>query len=311
MEDYPKTLLEFEQRFGTEEACVDYLFKLRWPEGFRCPRCGHPEAWNRKRGVYRCAHCRFENHVTAGTIFQDTRKPLRLWFRAIWHLTSQKYGANALGLKRVLDMGCYQTAWIWLHKLRRAMVRPGRDRLSNIVQADEIYIGGRKPGKRGRGAAGKALVVVMVEIKEGKTARIRLRRVIDASGPSLEGAIKEGVEPGSTVQTDGWGGYRRLSELGYVHEVIRKEAALGENVLPKVNRVVSLLKRWLLGTYQGGVHLSHLDYYLDEYTFRFNRRTSHSRGKLFHRLVEQAMAIGLVLGHDIRRGPTTPRIPPS
>ena len=304
MEDFPGTLLDFEQRFATEEACIDYLFNLRWPEGFRCPRCGHPEAWARKRGIYRCAHCRFEAHVTAGTIFQDTRKPLRLWFRAIWHLTSQKYGANALGLKRILGMGCYQTAWTWLHKLRCAMVRPGRDRLSGTVQADEIYIGGSKPGKRGRGAAGKALVVIMVELKEGKTARIRLKRVADASAPSLEGAIKEGVEPGSTVQTDGWGGYGRLLELGYVHELIRQDAALGKNILPKVNRVASLLKRWLLGTYQGGVHFSHLDYYLDEFTFRFNRRTSHSRGKLFYRLVEQAVAIGPIRGHNIRGGST-------
>jgi len=300
MEDYPKTLLEFEQRFATEEACFEYLFELRWPEGFRCSRCGHREAWARKRGIYRCTRCRFETHVTAGTIFQDTRKPLRLWFRAIWHLTSQKYGANALGLQRVLDLGSYRTAWMWLHKLRRAMVRPGRNRLSGTVQVDEIYMGGEKPGKRGRGAAGKALVVVMVEVKEGKIGRIRLRRVPDASGPSLEGAVKDGVEPGSTVQTDGWEGYGRLPELGYVHEVVRKESALGKNLLPKVNRVVALLKRWLLGTYQGGIHLSHLNYYLDEYTFRFNRRTSRSRGKLFYRLVEQAVAIGPVPGHDIR-----------
>ncbi len=306
MEDYPKTLLEFEQRFATEEACIDYLFKLRWPEGFRCPRCGHRKAWGRKRGVYRCARCRFETHLTAGTIFQDTRKPLRLWFRAIWHLTSQKYGANALGLMRVLDMGCYQTAWTWLHKIRRAMVRPGRDRLSGIVQADEIYVGGRKPGKRGRGAGGKALVLIMVELKEGKAGRIRLKRVADASETSLEGAVKEGVEPGSTVQTDDWGGFGRLSQLGYVHEVIRQNAALGKNVLPEVNRVASLLKRWLLGTYQGGIHFSHLDYYLDEFTFRFNRRTSHSRGKLFYRLVEQAMAIGPVPGHNIRGRSTVP-----
>jgi len=294
MEDYPKTLLEFEQRFATEEACFEYLFKLRWPQGFQCPHCGHQEAWVRKRGVYRCANCRSETSITAGTIFQDTRKPLRLWFRAIWHLTTQKYGANALGFKRVLDFGCYETAWTWLHKLRRAMVRPGRDRLSGIIQADEIYMGGGKPGKRGRGAAGKALVVIMVELKEGKAGRIRLKRVLDASGPSLEGAVKDGVEPGSTVQTDGLGGYGRLSKLGYEHKVIRKETAVGENVLPKVNRVASLLKRWLLGTYQGGIHLSHLDYYLDEYTFRFNRRTSRSRGKLFYRLVQQAVAIGPV-----------------
>jgi len=299
MEDYPKTLLEFEEQFATEEACFEYLFKLRWPEGFRCSHCGHRKAWARKRGVYRCASCRFETHVTAGTIFQDTRKPLRLWFRAMWYLTSQKYGANALGLQRVLDLGSYRTSWTWLHKLRYAMVRPGRDRLSGSVQADETYIGGEKPGKRGRGAEGKALVVVMVEVKEGKIGRIRLRRVPDASGPSLEGAIKEDVESGSTVQTDGWESYGQLSGLGYVHEVVREEASLGKNLLPKVNRVVALLKRWLLGTYQGGIHLSHLDYYLDEFTFRFNRRTSRSRGKLFYRLVEQATALGPLHSHDI------------
>jgi transposase-like protein len=179
------------------------------------------------------------------------------------------------------------------------MVRPRRDRLSGTVQVDEIYMGGEKPGKRGRGAAGKALVVVMVELKEGKTGRIRLRRVPDASGPSLEGAVKEGVDPGSTVQTDGWGGYGALSELGYVHEVVRKEAVLGRNLLPKVNCVVSLLKRWLLGTYQGRVESSHLDYYLDEFTFRFNRRTSRSRGKLFYRLVQQAAAIQPVPAREI------------
>lgn len=179
------------------------------------------------------------------------------------------------------------------------MVRPGRDRLSGMVQTDEIYIGGEKSGKRGRGAAGKALVVIMVELQEGRIARIRLRRVPDASGHSLEGAIKEGVEPRSTVQTDGWESYGGLSELGYQHEVIRKEAAVGKNLLPEVNTVVSLVKRWLLGTYQGGVQISHLDYYLDEYTFRFNRRTSCSRGKLFCRLVQQAVTIGPVLAKDI------------
>ncbi|MBT9132461.1 MAG: hypothetical protein DDT33_00977 [Firmicutes bacterium] len=182
------------------------------------------------------------------------------------------------------------------------MVRPGRDRLSGTVQADEAYIGGENPGKRGRGAAGKALVVVMVEVKEDKIGRIRLRRVPDASDPSLGGAVKEGVEPGSTVQTDGWEGYGQLSELGYIHKVVRKDAAIDRNLLPKVNRVVALLKRWLLGTYQGRVEASHLDYYLDEYTFRFNRRTSRSRGKLFYRLIEQAVAIAPVPAKNLRGG---------
>lgn len=302
MEDYPKTLLEFEERFATEEACIEYLRKLRWPDGFRCRQCDSREAWCVRRGLYRCVRCHFETSVTAGTIFQGTRKPLRVWFRAIWHLTTQKYGANALGLRRVLDLGSYPTAWTWMHKLRYAMVRPGRDRLSGMIRADETYIGGEKPGKRGRGAKGKALVVIMVELREGKTARIRLRRVPDASGPSLEKAIKESVEEGSIVQTDGWEGYNGLSELGYTHVMIRKKAVVGENVLPEVHRVASLIKRWLLGTYQGGIHLSHLDYYLDEYTFRFNRRTSRFRGKLFYRLVQQAAAVEPVNAGDIFHG---------
>ena len=305
MENYPKSLLEFAGWFATEEACLEYLFKIRWPEGFRCPRCGHQEAWATKRGLYRCVHCDLQTSVTAGTIFQDTKIPLRLWFWAIWHLTTQKYGANAQGLQRVLDLGSYRTAWTLLHKLRRAMVRPGRDRLSGTVQADEIYIGGEKPGKRGRGAAGKTLVVIMVELKQGRTARIRLRRVPDASGPSLESAVKEDVAPGSAVQTDGWAGYGQLSGLGYVHEIIRKEAVVGKNLLPKANRIAALLKRWLLGTYQGRVEHSHLDYYLDEYTFRFNRRTSRSRGKLFYRLVQQAAAINPVPAKDIHGGVAT------
>lgn len=300
MEDYPRTLTEFEARFSTEESCRDYLFRLRWPDGFACPRCNHEKAWPIGTTLFQCAKCGYRTSVTAGTIFQDTKKPLGLWFRTIWHLTSQKYGANALGLQRMLGLGSYHIAWTWLHKLRRAMVRPGRDRLSGMIRADEIYIGGEKPGKRGRGAAGKALIVIMVELKGGKTARIRIRRVPDASGPSLEWAFKEAVEPGSTIETDAWGGYGGLSELGYVHEVIRKNAAIGKNVLPEVNRVAALVKRWLLGTYQGGVHLSYLDYYLDEYTFRFNRRASRSRGKLFYRLVQQAVAIDPVVAKQLR-----------
>lgn len=303
MEYYPKTLLEFEECFFTEEACREYLFNLRWPEGFQCPQCGHRKAWPIKRHfLYECAHCGFQVYMMAGTIFQDTKKPLRLWFRAIWYITSQKYGTNALGVQRTLGLGSYRTAWTWLHKLRRAMVRPERDRLSGTVQTDEIYIGGEKPGKRGRGAAGKTLVVIMVEIKQGKIGRIRLSRVADASGPSLERAVEDGVEPGSTVETDGWEGYRGLSELGYRHEIIRKEAVVGRNVLPKVNRIAALLKRWLLGIYQGRVESSHLDYYLDEYTFRFNRRTSRSRGKLFYRLMQQAVTIKPVLIKDIHGG---------
>ncbi|MCK4729458.1 MAG: IS1595 family transposase [Desulfobacterales bacterium] len=302
MEDYPKTLLDFEERFGTEAACREYLFQFRWPEGFRCPQCGYQRAWLGNRGVYECASCGLQTSVIVGTIFQDTKKPLRLWFRAMWHITSQKYGANALGLQRVLGLGSYHTAWNWLHKLRRAMVRPGRDRLSGTVEVDEAYIGGEKPGKRGRGAAGKVLVVVATEVDGTRIGRIRLKRVADASAASLCPAVAQAVAPGTIVRTDGWTGYGRLCEMGYAHEVIRKDGNVGENLLPKVNRIVALLKRWLLGTYQGAVRPSHLDYYLDEYTFRFNRRTSRSRGKLFYRLVEQAVALDPIVVKDIEGG---------
>lgn len=291
MKDYPKTLMEFEKRFHSEEACRDYLFQLRWPDGFVCPRCQHKKAWKTDRELYHCTNCGFETSVTSGTIFHGTRKPFQWWFRAMWYVTNQKYGVSALGLQRALGLGSYHTAWTWMHKLRQAMVRPGRDQLSGIVEVDETYIGGGKPGKRGRGAAGKALVVIAAQLDETRIGRIRLKRVPDASGKSLEEAVKDTVTPGSIVCTDGWNGYNRLEFIGYAHEIIRDEADVGENLLPKCNIVASLLKRWLLGTHQGAVRTSHLDYYLDEFTFRFNRRTSRSRGKLFFRLVQQAVAI--------------------
>lgn len=302
MEDYPRTLLEFEKRFATEEACRQYLFDLRWPDGFRCPRCGHTVAWSTDRALYRCRLCDLQTSVIAGTIFQDTVKPLRLWFRAMWYVVSQKNGVSALGLQRVLGLGSYRTAWTWLHKLRTAMVRPGRDRLDGTVEVDETYIGGKRPGKRGRGASGKSLVVVAVEDKGEEFGRIRLARVPDASAFSLIGAVRDFVERGSLIRTDGWSGYSGLSADGYLHTVVRQDSDVGDNLLPLANRVVALLKRWIQGTHQGAVHPSHLDYYLDEFTFRFNRRTSRSRGKLFYRLAQQAVSIRPVTGLEIRGG---------
>ena len=302
MQEYPETVLEFRERFATEEACKAYLEALRWPNGFVCPQCGGSRAWAMQRALYWCRDCDYQGSVTAGTLFQDTHKPLRLWFEAMWYVTNQKSGVSALGLQRVLGLGSYHTAWSWLHKLRRAMVRPGRDRLTGVVEVDEVFIGGERPGKRGRGAAGKALVIIAAQEDGKRIGRVRLCRVADAAGESLEPAVWEMVEPGSTVRTDGWGGYNGLTELGYQHRVVQKDAHLGDNLLPMVNLVASLLKRWLLGTHQGGVQHSHLDYYLDEYTFRFNRRTSKSRGLLFYRLISQAIDLGPVLGTQLKAG---------
>jgi transposase-like protein len=291
VEDYPRNLAEFERRFGTEEVCRDYLVQLRWPDGFHCPRCECGKFWPQRIILLQCAACDYQSSVTAGTIFQDTHAPLTLWFRAIWYITSQKNGTSALGLQRILGLGSYRTAWTWLHKLRRAMVRTGRDRLHGRVEVDETFVGGEEDGIFGRRRGDKSLIVIAVEVEGRGLGRVRLRSIPDASAASLHPFVVDSIEPGSTVHTDGWQGYKGLEQKGYACEatVIGKQRKDAIQLLPHVHLVVSLLKRWLLGTHQGAVSRAHLAYYLDEFTFRFNRRTSKSRGKLFYRLVQQAV----------------------
>ena len=293
MEDYPRTLGELEARFSTEDACLEYLSQLRWPDGFRCPRCGHPKGWSVGEGLMECEACGYQASITSGTIFHRTRKPLTVWFRAIWWVTSQKTGASALGLQTILGLGSYKTAWAWLHRLRRAMVRPGRERLSGTVEVDETYWGASETNVRGRETEKKSLIAVAVEEKGKRLGRIRMRSIPDASARSLESFILEAIEPGSTVRTDGWEGYARLDRRGYRHEVkvISRSQQKASELLPYVHRVVALLKNWLRGTHQGAISSEHLDYYLDEFTFRFNRRTSRYRGKLFYRLLQNAMLV--------------------
>lgn len=242
-------------------------------------------------GLYRCETCRYSGSVTAGTLFQDTHKPLRVWFHAIWYVVSQKNGVSALGLQKALGLGSYHTAWEWLHKLRRAMVRPGRDKLSGIVEVNETFIGGENVGKRGRGAEGKTLVLVAAEDTPAGIGRIRLSTVRDASGDVLTQTVQRMVEIGSCIRTDGWPSYIGLKNLGYTHEPMSNHNVKEDDVVEKTHLVASLLKRWLVGTLHGGINHKNLPYYLDEFTFRFNRRTSDSRGKLFLRLIEQALTI--------------------
>lgn len=292
--DYPRTLQEFDDWFATEDKCANYLMRLRWPQGFSCPGCGSQTSWLTARNLLHCKQCHRQTSVTAGTVFEGTRKPLRVWFQAIWYLTNQKLGVSALGLKRVLGLGSYQTAWTWLHKMRLAMVRPGRDMLSGHVEVDETYIGGAEEGVRGRKTVTKSIVIIAIEVHSPKGfGRIRLRQIPDVTGPTLIGFIKDVVSAGAIVSTDGWSGYNGLSALGYQH---KRRVQSGSDdpahvVLPGPHRIASLLKRWLIGTHQGAVRDEHLDYYLDEYTFRFNRRSAKARGLLFHRLVEQAVQI--------------------
>lgn len=288
-DDYPRNLIEFETRFATNEACREYMMKLRWPGGFICPRCGGRRGWPTRRNLLVCGDCAYQASLTVGTIFQDTHKPLTLWFRVMWWVTTQKNGASALGLQRELGLKTYWTAWTWMHKLRRAMVRQGRDRLSGTVEVDETYWGGEEQGVVGRQTYDKTLILVAAQ-EDGKgIGRIRLACIPDLKRATLHGFIAETVEPGSVVVTDGFNVYGGLE--GYTHRpiVVKHRAETASVLLPRVHRVASLLKRWLLGTHQGAIRPEHLPYYLDEFTFRFNRRRSASRGKLFYRLMQQAV----------------------
>jgi transposase-like protein/Zn ribbon nucleic-acid-binding protein len=293
MVEYPMTFDEFSRRFSTEKDCREYLYGLRFQNGFMCPKCGHTKAWPIKGVLYECAECGHQTSVIAGTIFQDTRKPLREWFTAIWWMTTQKNGASAQGLQQVLGLKSYKTAWAWLHKIRTAMVVSDRHKLSGTVEADETYIGGsEKGGKRGRGSENKAIAAIAVEVRGKLLGRIRMNIIEDVTSRSLQGFIKGAIEPGATLITDAWRGYSGIEAEGYSREIINQSNAENdEEMLPHVHMIASLLKRWLLGTHQGAVSRKHLQAYLDEFVFRFNRRKSAKRGLLFYRLLENAMKV--------------------
>lgn len=292
MSVYPENLVELMDMFPNEESCLEYLSIIRWPNGYQCRRCGNKNTIKIGRGLHRCKSCKYECSVTSGTLFQDTRKPLRLWLQAIWYVVNQKNGVSALGLQKALGLGSYHTAWEWLHKLRRAMVRPGRDKLSGIIEVNETLIGGEKQGKRGRGAAGKTLVLIAAEDNAcGGVGRIRLSPISAASSDVITPVISGMIATGSKIRTDGWNGYNSLDDHGYEHLPSNNDNVRDEDSIPLVHLIASLLKRWLLGTHQGAFNHKNLSYYLDEFTFRFNRRRSNTRGKLFYRLVQQALEI--------------------
>jgi transposase-like protein len=300
--EYPRSPSEFHLWFPDDVACLAYLERLRWPEGFRCPRCAAPgaRAWHLSAREIRCSACRCETSVTAGTIFEGTRLPLTAWFEAAWFVTNEKLGTSALALQRALCLSRYETAWTILHKLRRAMVRPGRDKLAGEVEVDATYVGGAVPGKRGRGALGKAIVAIAVEVqgvgersKRVAFGRIRLARIKDCSELSLTAFCEDAIRAGGVVYTDHWSGYSGLGEAGFTHHSTNISASgdPAHVAMPRVHHVASLLKRWLLGTHHGGIGVQQLDYYLDEFVFRFNRRHSGSRGLLFYRLLELAVQV--------------------
>jgi transposase-like protein len=290
MKEFPMTFREFIKRFPDEEHCRNYLFRLRFPQGYVCPKCGYGKSWKISEHLFECAKCGRQSSVIAGTIFQDTRKPLMDWFIAIWWVTTQKNGASSLGLKNVLGIKSNQTAWTWLHKIRKAMVNPNRAKLSGAVEIDETFIGGVAIGKRGRGAENKVLVIIASELDGKKLGRCRMGIIEDGSSESIHPFIVENIEEGSTLITDGWNGYNGIEKKNYARKIhVQTGKVNNDKLLPHIHTIASLLKRWLLGTHHGRVEGKHLQAYLDEYVFRFNRRKSAERGLLFYRLLESAM----------------------
>lgn len=295
-ENYPKNFQEFLEVFKDEESCRSYLFEMRWPNGFICPKCDTPaKYWLTTRNMIHCGKCGHQTSLTAGTIFQGTRKPLLLWFHIIWWVVAQKTGVSASKMMDFMGFGSYETVWTWLQKIRRAMVRTGRDKLSGVVEVDETLIGGTESGKgrQGRGAETKTLVVVAAECSGKQIGRVRFRCIESATSESLISFIQDNITGGSKVITDGWSGYKPLAQAtgNYIHEMrpISGSGKKAHELLPHVHMVDSLLKRWLDGTHQGKVSPKYLPYYLDEFAFRFNRKLSTFRGKLFYRLIQQAV----------------------
>lgn len=290
VEDFPHDQLEFDRRFSDEGACIDYLFGLRWPEGFSCTKCGNTTYWASARGLYICRCCEYHQSVTAGTIFHGTKKPLTVWFKALWWFSTRKTGVNAINLQQLLGLGSYQTAWEWLQKLRSCTIRAGREKLSGSIEVDEFYLGGER-GKKGRGSPFKSAVAIAVERKGRKLGRLRMQVITRCTSQELIPFVTNNVVSGSRVTTDGWAGYNGLEKEGFQHrKIFQTKSEDKESVLSGVHLIASLVKRLILGTYQGRFEEKYLQRYLDEYVFRFNRRSTKTPGKRFWRIAQFAAA---------------------
>jgi len=291
--------------FPDDKSCLQFLIALRWPSGFVCEKCGKASApWFEGRNRLECPLCKQKVTVTAGTAFDKTRTPLTTWFEAAWHVSTAKNGMSAKTLERTIGTS-YHVAWMMLQRFRVAMVNSERTKLSGTVEVDETLIGGEEhDGKRGRGTD-KSIVVIAVEIPDGKGfGRTRMRHIPDASGDSLIPFIQDNISTGSKLVTDGWKGYSKVVDAGYSREIINLSDSddFAHVLMPGVHRLASLLKRWILGTHQGSVSDMHLQAYLEEYTFRFNRRNSKSRGLVFKRLIEHLLLSKPITQSDIVGG---------
>ena len=309
--DFPACEIEFDQRFGNLNTCYEYLAQIKWPNGFICGKCGHNTHWLSSQYLYICRKCEHQHSLTAGTIMHRTRKPLTYWFKAMWWFTTRKAGVNAVNLQELLGFGSYHTAWAWLQKLRRCTIRNDREKLSGRVEVDEFFVGGKRSGKRGRGAEGKTIAFIAVErnkMQDPETlndyweiGRVRLQVALDCTAYSLQTFINHNINDGSKVVTDKFMSYPTILRERYRHVTIESQDKNDpEKGLYGAHLIVSLVKRLIRGTFQGRFDAKYLQNYLDEYVFRFNRRKSRSVGKKFMRIVQQIIKSCKIRNKDIQ-----------
>lgn len=287
---FPRTLLEFEERFGTEEACRAYLATCRWNGRPRCRHCDSDRLWVERGGaLYECAQCGHQMSLTSGTLFHGTRKPLKLWFRAIWEVCVHRHGISAADLQRILGFGSYQTAWTWLHRIRRAMVRENREKLTGGMQVDETFVGGKGSDKE----------AVLVAAEEG--GRVRLVHVPGNHEECIEHAVDTEIGTQASVKTDGHAAYNARTLDGREHEakVQSAEEKSDDDHVQLCHWTAAGLKRWLLGTHHGAVSAKHLQSYLDEHAFRYNRRRTKGVGRLVARCLETMIARPPITMHQL------------
>ncbi len=277
--DFPKTLPAFEARFPDEASCRAYLIEVRWGGRPRCDACSCERVWTNARGLWVCSSCDHQTSLTAGTPLHRTRKPLKQWFRAIWEMMTRRTGISGKDLQRLMGFGSYETAWTWLHKLRACLVRPQREPLRGSVQVDEGYLGGKAPGhERGRSTQGKAVILVAAE----PGGRFRIEHSPDATQESLGSFLRRTTEPGSVLLTDGGTGYttKAIAGRGHIAEKQTHDQRAASDAQQYCHWALSNLKRWWLGTHHGAISDKHLQAYLDEFTFRANRRTTDGVGRI-------------------------------
>jgi transposase-like protein/Zn ribbon nucleic-acid-binding protein len=280
--DFPKTATEFEARFATEEDCRAYWIEARWGGKPACARCSSTRVWSERDGfLFECADCGHQTSLTSGTLLEKTRKPFKMWFRAVFEISTRRTGISAKDLQRIMGFGSYKTAWSWLHKLRAAMVRHDREPLGPFVQMDEALVGGK-------GSPHKELVLVAAEAD----GRVRLAHAENNDEGALKSFADSQIAADGHVVTDGHAGYNKRSLDKRSHDmVVQTKAERRESdALQGCHWTTSLLKRWLLGTHAGAVRAKHLQAYLDEFTFRHNRRKTNGVGRIAARVIEQLVA---------------------